>query len=614
MGSLKLKTNSNLSYSKFSQINGKHPLQKSCKDAFITYQARRRHGGKVAFFNFDLAKEMGLIPEDHEEVVGPELSKQILDTFSIVIINEYDIENNISFPQEDILPNKYMATRYLQLQHPNKQGKTSGDGRSIWNGIVKHKGQVWDISSQGTGATKLSPATHIQNKYFMTGDPTISYGCGYSELDEGLATLFFSEIMKKNNYETERCLAIIDFGNNISINVRANNNLIRPSHMFNHLKQSNYEALKNIVNYYIDRQVMNGDWNKVPKTPKSRYKFFLKKQVEVFARLAANFEDDYIFCWLDWDGDNILMNGGIIDYGSIRQFGLYHHEYRFDDVQRYSTTIKEQKEKAKYIAQTFVQIVDFLISGKKKSIGEFSSDESLKIFDQIFEDQKKINLLTKIGIDPIYIDYLISRKSEMIEDFQKDFYYFEKAKSSFGLYEVSDGICWDAIFCMRDILREYPQIILSRGETITRDEFINIAKSSYATKGDLEINQYRASKIDSFQENYLRIVETVAKKSKKSKEDILLEILMRSSIINKFERVTGDSIARIVDTVMKKVKKFDPQIMFGVMKEFRENQTFDPDNIERSQGSRNTNRDKRQPVKPIVSEFLKIVRDYREGI
>ena len=74
-----------------------------------------------------------------------------------------------------------------------------------------------------------------------------------------------------------------------------------------------------------------------------------------FARAAATFEHEYIFCWLDWDGDNCLTNGGILDYGSVRQFGLFHREYRFDDGPRWSTSIVEQRNKARYIVQTFAQ-------------------------------------------------------------------------------------------------------------------------------------------------------------------------------------------------------------------------------------------------------------------
>ncbi len=89
-------------------------------------------------------------------------------------------------------------------------------------------------------------------------------------------------------------------------------------------------------------------------------------------------EDEYIFCWLDWDGDNMLMDGGIIDYGSIRQFGLCHHRYRYDDVERFSTNLKEQKKKARYLVQTFVQLVDFVRTGQKKDVRSFANAISQK--------------------------------------------------------------------------------------------------------------------------------------------------------------------------------------------------------------------------------------------
>jgi hypothetical protein len=89
---------------------------------FVDYEARKRHGGKIAFFNFELAKEMGLIPRDHAHRLNADLTDALLDTFALVVINEWDIENKRKFPKEDIKPNRYMATRYLQLQHPNKRG------------------------------------------------------------------------------------------------------------------------------------------------------------------------------------------------------------------------------------------------------------------------------------------------------------------------------------------------------------------------------------------------------------------------------------------------------------------------------------------------------------
>ncbi len=219
-------------YYKFDLIDGVHPIQQKAPSSAVNYQARQRPKGKVTFFNFELAKEMGIIDINHPEKLNKLLENKILETFSLIIINEYDEINNLKFDKDTIKKNRYMATRYLQIQHPNKQGKTSGDGRSVWNGTISNNGQTWDVSSCGTGATCLSPATSNNCKFYQSGDPSVSYGCGYSEIDEGIAALFFSEIFNKNNFKTERVLALIEFRGGISINIRAHTNLLRPSHFF----------------------------------------------------------------------------------------------------------------------------------------------------------------------------------------------------------------------------------------------------------------------------------------------------------------------------------------------------------------------------------------------
>ncbi|MGK5088637.1 hypothetical protein WDW86_13850, partial [Bdellovibrionota bacterium FG-2] len=111
-------------YSQFDQINGEHSFKRAVPAVAVEYQVRTRNGGRVVFFNFGLAKEMGLLPDDHPEQLNEALEEKLLQTFSLVIINEYDIQRKTKFSPEDIRPKSYMATRYLQLQHPNKQGKT----------------------------------------------------------------------------------------------------------------------------------------------------------------------------------------------------------------------------------------------------------------------------------------------------------------------------------------------------------------------------------------------------------------------------------------------------------------------------------------------------------
>jgi hypothetical protein len=95
-----------------------------------------------------------------------------------------------------------MATRYLQTQHRNRQGKTSGDGRSIWNGYLKTESLTFDISSRGTGATILSPGAQQRHGNVATGDQSHGYSCGLADLDEMLGSAVMSEIFYRQGIPT----------------------------------------------------------------------------------------------------------------------------------------------------------------------------------------------------------------------------------------------------------------------------------------------------------------------------------------------------------------------------------------------------------------------------
>jgi uncharacterized protein YdiU (UPF0061 family) len=596
------------SYCAFSRLNGEHPFKSQVPGARVEYKVRYRKGGKVSFFNFELAKEMGLISKNHADCLNPELEREILDTFALVIINEYDVINELKFPKDEIHSNTYMATRYLQLQHPDKSGKTSGDGRSIWNGAIRNNGVTWDVSSCGTGGTKLSPACNINKKFYQTGDPSISYGCGLSEVGEGLETLFFSEVLGRNGFKTEKILGIIEFEKGLSINIRANPNLMRPSHFFGHLKQGNLTTLKQVADYYIKRQLDNKVWPQSSFNSEKEKYYYLAQQVALsFAETSAKFEDEYIFCWLDWDGDNVLMDGGIIDYGSIRQFGLFHAEYRYDDVHRYSTTILEQRQKARYIVQCFIQIADFLASGKKKSLQQFKKHQILATFDKHFMNCKNRNLLQKIGFKKAHQDYLLKEHLHLVSKFRKVFSYFEKSKSKRAAYKVADGISRDAIFCMRDILRELPQIYLTKEELLIPEDFLEIIKSSYAKPSDLRLTDLRKKQIHRFQKLYMSLVKAGIKCQGGVKNQFLLELTMRSSVINKYDRVTGDSITYIVEKVQKLRPRLRPEELYNLAKQFSAYQNLNPD-----QKLKPSETPLRQ--KNIMQNLYSIVRECREGL
>ncbi|HED19222.1 MAG TPA: hypothetical protein ENI74_06940 [Gammaproteobacteria bacterium] len=606
------------SYAGFRQLDGSHPLRQAVPDGFVNYAARRKSGGEVFYFNFALAREMGLIAGNHPDTLNRKLCQTILDTFSLQIINEYDVEHNTRIPKKDILANEYMATRYLQLQHADKKGLSSGDGRSIWNGCFTNRRAgrktTWDISSCGTGATRLSPATSQAGCFIKTGDPTVSYGCGRADLSEGVGAAINSEIFHHNNIPTERILAIIAFRDNSSINIRASSNLLRPAHFFHHVKQNNYEALKGAVDCYIDRQTGNGDWPKIPKKA-DRYRTFLERVATRFGQAAAVLEMEYIFCWMDWDGDNILNDGGIIDFGSVRQFGLFHSEYRYEDIDRYSTTISEQKNKAKYIVQTFAQIADFLATGSKKPIRDFKHDASLTIFSQTYERTRDEVILYKAGFDNKQIRSLMNdtRSGADIRSFRNLCRYFENAKSGKGTHSVGDGITRDAIFCLRDILRELPVLYLaSDSASIAPETFIDIIKSDYAGKKDLALTSGRREKIRQFQTVYKKLIGSITRITRTNAEKVLQKIASRSSLINRYDRATGDALIYVTDNLIKNKRKFTSTELSRIVCSFVEQQILRPEYFEQHSASGNKMHGVKS--KKLMKTMLEMVETYREGI
>ena len=598
-------------YSLFSQINGEHPYKLSVQNGFVDYTVRRRRGGKLFYFNFDLAREIGLIPRGREHLLTPELTRAILDTFSLQIINEYDISHQVKIPPKDIRPHQYMATRYLQSQHPDKKGLTSGDGRSIWNGSFKGPNGRWDISSCGAGATRLSPAAAMENRYVKTGDRKVSYGNGRMGLPDGIEAALMSDIFHKNGIRTERILAVISYNDGTCITVRVGKNLLRPAHFFRYLKQGDYPGLKRAVDYHIARQVENREWPEI-RNPEEKYRQMLERTTKAFAKAAAQFESEYIFCWMEWDGDNILADGGIVDYGSVRQFGLFHHEYRYDDADRFSTTITEQKNKAKYIIQTFAQITEFLISGKKKNLKRFGKHPALELFDRYFEEARDEAALFRIGFDEKTQALLLRRDRKSVREFRSLLRYFEKAKARRGPRPVADGITWDAIFSVRDLLREWPDLYLSGAGRLSPERFIRIIRSNYASKSDVRITRSRRRKIALIQEAYRHLVTRAALLNGVPPEEILRIMNNRSALINRYSRMTGQAVIFIGRQLIRFSKTLAAEELHRMFREFVEEQILKPGfRPSSSPAARETKKGK---TGKALRAMLKKVKECREGI
>lgn len=536
-------------YEKFKSLDGSHAWRDVCPDGYVDYYARTRTGGRVVYFNYDLARELELIPANHADRLTRALEQHILDTFSLQIINEYDLAKGaVAAGNKSVRPNPYMATRYLQAQHKDKRGLNSGDGRAIWNGSIKTAKKTYDLSSRDTGATRLSPGAQIATGPVKTGDDSWGYSCGRADLDEMLGTALMSESFHRSGFPTERTLAIIDFGDTTAIGVRCAPNLIRPAHIFRYLKQGRHAELKASLDYFIDRQVANGEWT-LPRDPKERYRRALTYIARAYGNLAALCEEEYIFNWLSWDGDNLLASGAILDYGSIRQFAAKHDKYRYDDVDRFSSTLTEQRHWARELVKAFAQAMHFARTGRKLNLQRFRNVRCLKQFDAFFEREREGRILWRLGFTPDQIHVLRKRGRSEIGDLRRALSFFEEVKVGRGIEKLPDGITHAPVFLIRNLLRELPAFYLNEctgkfGEMMEPGKFCQTMAASYASRRDLKMTPARLARAKNFQKCYQRLATAAG-----PYEQVLRQLKERSAVINYEHRMTGNAIINVVGEI-----------------------------------------------------------------
>ncbi len=563
-------------YKNFLKLNGDHPWRDVSPEGYVNYPVRYRKGGRVLYFNFSLARELGLIARNHPSEMTPELEEIILQTFSVRIINEYDRIHKTRIQNNIVKGRCHMATRYLQSQHKNKKGKTSGDGRSIWNGCIRNGKMTFDVSSCGTGATILSPGTQEAGKPVRTGESRFGYASGLADLDEMFGASVMSEIFYRSGIPTERCLAVIDFKNNTAIGVRTAPNLVRPAHIFRYLKSGRKKELKASLDYFLRRQEENG-FLTLPEKGKERYQKALEYIAGTYARLAAMLEEEYIFSWLAWDGDNMLASGALLDYGSIRQFAAKHNKYRYEDVDRFSASLTEQRYWARRTVQTFAQAVDWIISKRSRPLTEFRDGLAVSLFDESFGKERLKRMLWRVGFTPEQAGRLLEKHTSAVEDFQGALKYFEDIKTGNGVQKVADGIDHPPVFLVRHILRELPRFIIENSKNgdwkiMPAEEFCEIMAASYADTGDLQLTDSRRQKAVRFQQLYRQLIQAAGGDEKK----ILRTVAERSCTINYIYRSTGDGLTWIIRDLMQIKDRIRRKELQGIVDRFIESQVLVP--------------------------------------
>jgi hypothetical protein len=246
---------------------------------------------------------------------------------------------------------------------------------------------------------------------------------------------------------------------------------------------------------------------------------------------------------------------GIIDYGSVRQFGIRHDRYRYDDVERFSTNLTEQRLKARLMIQVFLQMVDYIKTGKKKPVQDFAKHPTLLMFNKHFATSRAHRLLYRMGFNEIQRNNIL-KEPGLFEHFDKEYSYLEKAKISGHMQKVADGVNHPALFNMRIALRILPQFFLKNGIQQTmmpEDEFFKSLLSAFAKTKDTKLRTKNRGHIQNFQRLYKQLLYAAAGKQKPTQ--ILAGIVDRSEKLNREDRITGNALIQIVFELMEQKKK-----------------------------------------------------------
>jgi len=196
----------------------------------------------------------------------------------------------------------------------------------------------------------------------------------------------------------------------------------------------------------------------------------------------------------------------------------------------------------------------------------------LEIFDRTFEEVKRQLLLKKIGFPEAARKALLQSERPLLDKFEKAYRHFEHAKSARGPEKVPDGITWNAVFCMRDLLRELPALYCKEPSPVADKAFMEIACSTYAGRKERKLTPYRVRMLRSFQRRYLELAEAAAGHLSLPLTDLLTQIAKRSSIANRSDRVTGDSLTHVATSLVKSRRQLKPDRISHVLKQFATHQ------------------------------------------
>lgn len=201
--------------------------------------------------------------------------------------------------------------------------------------------------------------------------------------------------------------------------------------------------------------------------------------------------------------------------------------------------------------QVFAQMVDFLISGEKKPVKDFQNHSAVVKFDDHFQYYLLDQFLKQVGLTRTLRESMLSKNLNLVRKLHTAYSSLERVKTKKKMTKVVDGINRPAIYNMRTILFELPELLMHTFEAgtpgpIPSELFFKLILADSAKGSDRKMSTYTKNKIIEFQKAYLELILVVIANANPT---LQLELISeQAATANRPDRLTGDALLNIVRT------------------------------------------------------------------
>lgn len=386
-----------------------------------------------------------------------------------------------------------------------------GDGRAILLGEIEvsnnNDKKIYDIQLKGSGKTP----------YSRRGD-------GKAVLGPMLREYIISEAMYNLNIPTTRSLAVVETGEVVqrkyeekgAILTRIASSHIRVGTFEYASKFGNYEDLKKLADYTINRHFPEILENEILKNSNKKYLEFLKKVINLQAKLISKWSL-IGFIHGVMNTDNMTISGETIDYGPCAFMDLYHPNTVFSSI--------DTQGRYSYGNQPYIGLWNLTIFA-----------ESLyPLFEYTFENKEE-------NIDSEEAKIIIQH--ELLE-YNKLYtkYWVEGMRRKLGLAmikEDDENICKELLEIMKKYKADYTNV------------FVSLTKNQYNEEDTINGDFYKSSEFINWKKKWrFRLLE-----EKRSESEIKKLMQKNNPIVIPRNHIVEEILISCEQNDYKSLEKF----------------------------------------------------------